>query len=159
MKNKIFALLAAILLSSCCVSQKVAERKIKRFVKCNPGLLKSGDTINVVLRDTILTDPVLVDTTITLTLHDTVFFESPDGIKTKIVRLPGGDDSNIPLSVSVECPPDTVFVELSKQIPLPDKIVVDETKRNWNWWVAPFLFGVLFGICLVIILLYYFNKK
>lgn len=158
-KTIIFIVLAAVL-SSCCTSQRTAERRIKRFVKCNPALLDAmRDTVVLRYSDTVIVEPASFDTTGFVVMNDTTTFND-DGI-TVDVFIPSGVEvsktgesssdttkttstDKIPIYIRANVDPDTVIVERIVKQPCPDiNIKPDETSEIRMKW---FIFGVVGGL-------------
>lgn len=101
--NKVLAtigLATLVMLSSCCVSEKTAARRIVRYTDCNPSLLES-DTVYVPQ----ITTEVKIDTMFYISDNDTVFFlDTITQTNVQIIRL------HDTLRVSIHTPPDTIQV-------------------------------------------------
>jgi hypothetical protein len=142
--------LGFIYLTSCCVSQKTAERRISRYVECNPALVVQ-DSVQVT--DTIYTDSIQFSSDTVVSLDTTYIYR--DGAKVKIVRRDTIKEE-VPIYVEVECPPDTVYFD--KRVPCPDRIQVTDYRvplKDKVYW------GVLGGLILlvVIVVLYFMQLK
>lgn len=127
LKGVIFSL-AVIFLSSCCVSQKTAERRIARYVECNPGLLNK-DT--VIVKDTVFLDAVSVDTTFSANTTDTIIIEKD---KVRIVYI----KKDTTIYLRGEIIRDTIPIEIPVEV---EKIVVKENPYDK---FIPLLYILLF---------------
>lgn len=108
-------LIGLVLLSSCCVSEKTAARRMVRYTDCNPSLLQN-DTVYVPQ----VTTEVKIDTMFYISENDTVFFiDTITQTKVQIIRL------HDTLRVNIHTPPDTIQVPV--EVP---KIVVRECDKN-----------------------------
>lgn len=134
------AIALAFCFISCCTSQKTAERKIARIIKCNPQLAKAD---SVTIKDTIYTDSITFNSD-TIITHDTLRIER-NGARVTIVRK-DTIKQEIPVYVEVECPPDTIYFE--KTVPVQDRIQVNTKDKSWIWYfiitLALFVLLILF---------------
>lgn len=155
----LFIICLTAILSSCCVSQKTAERKISRLVECNPSLKESKpDTVRVTLRDTILIEgtQIIHDTILKL---DTVRFER-DGINVTLLRGRTNtpcDTVEVPIEVTVDCPDKEVPVELEGEV-ITESDQINVTDRRGGGFFSRlmnqlegFVIGFLVGGFLVLI--------
>lgn len=102
-------------LSSCCVSEKTAARRINKYVECNPSLV-GKDTVFVPQ----ITTELKIDTMFYISESDTVFFiDTITNTKVQIIRL------HDTLRVNIHTPPDTIQVPI--EVP---KIVVRECDKK-----------------------------
>lgn len=141
----VMAMLATVV-SSCCTSQKVAKRRIARMVDCNPSLINDlRDTVTIRITDTIVTKPVSGSFADTLIANDTLTHTDTNGIVTRVVvtlhdtiRI----NNRFPIYIETECPPDTVFVDITKTIPCPDPIQVTEFDKAGRRAIKITWFGI-----------------
>lgn len=138
----------AIILTGCCTSQKTAERKISRMVECNPALIKK-DTVQLTIRDTIISDSVIFS-------HDTLLGDTTviekEGARVTIIRRDTILE-RIPIYVNVECPSDTTYLDRIIEVECPDSISVNDVDIPLTDKAVLFLFGVLIGSVLTLIIL------
>jgi len=149
--------LSLSLVWGCCPSQKVAKRKIAKFTDCNPSLIEGKkDTVRVILRDTIFKDKISLRLD-TILEHDTIFFENEQGVGVSLVRQMTGspcDTAQIKLSVGVDCPPDTFFIEkpMDVEVQTGQINVMERDKTIWaklQNWLVPFVLGIIGGVFLI----------
>ena len=147
------------LLSSCCPSQKVAERRISRLVECNPSLKEGkADTVEIRVIDTVFIDPITI--TKDTTLIDTLWLEK-DGATAQIVRQRTGspcDTAEIKLGLSFRCPPDTVIRDTIFRAPITtDQINVTDNRGGGFWsrlkdMISFLIIGIIIGAILISVL-------
>lgn len=127
MKCRYIFLLLILMLSGCS-----AEWHLTRAIKKDPTILTQKE---VIVRDTIVTKPVVVKDTVTLSKTDTIEIVK-DRFRVKIVR------SYDTLIIDGGCDADTIYRTIS--VPVP-QIVVKETKlqkiqRHTFWGIVSLLF-------------------
>ena len=123
--NLIAIIFGVFLVSGCCVTEKVAERRLLRLTNCHPSLIVEAEP------DTIVISETYVDTLVTLLGGDTLIIEK-ERLKMRVIRL---YDT---LRVEGLCDTDTLYI--TKQI-----AVAKETEykmKNVNWYL-------FFCICLL----------
>jgi hypothetical protein len=150
------------LLTSCCTSQKVGKRRIARIVNCNPSLINDlRDTVTIRITDTIVTQPVSGSFTDTLTANDTLTHVTPNGIVTRVVvTLHDTIKRRFPIYIETECPPDTIFVDITRVVPCPDPIVVADVDpaRERVMKIQWFGFGAGIGSLFILLLIWGLGK-
>lgn len=127
MKCHYIFLLLTLMLSGCS-----AEWHLTRAIKKDPTILTQKE---VIVRDTIVTKPVVVKDTVTLSKTDTIEIVK-DRFRVKIMR------SYDTLIIDGGCDADTIYRTIS--VPVP-QIVVKETKlqkiqRHTFWGLVSLLF-------------------
>lgn len=139
-----------LFLTACCPSQKVAERRISKYVECNPQLSVS-DTITV--HDTIITESKQIkkDTVIS---RDTTYLES-NGATVKIVLI-DTIEKEVPIYLEAFCPPDTVYFESKVAT---NSVQVTDYKTPFKEKVFNGLVGGLIFLVILAALYFFLRKK
>ena len=117
-----------------------AQWHVQRAVLKDPSILEYRE---VKIDTVIVTKPINITETFTLVEHDTIE-NVVDNIKYKIIR------SVDTFNIEIECPPDTVKVEVVKNIPQVKYIPLTWWQKN-RWWIVIVSFIILF--------LYFYKNK
>ena len=127
--TSILALLFGVfLVSGCCATKNVAERRLLRLANCHPSLIVQTEP------DTIVISETYVDTLVTLLGGDTLIVEK-ERLKMRVIRL---YDT---LRVEGACQPDTLYI--TKQIAVAKETEYKMKKINWYLFFWAFLLAVI----------------
>jgi hypothetical protein len=140
MKHLLLLLTTALLLSSCNITTGLskksrAQKMVDKAVRLNPDLLQTQE---IRIDTLIITKAQIERDTFTLKEYDTIQ-NTINGIEYKIIRQVDT------FHVQIECPPDTVQVEVIRKVAQVKHIPANWWQRN-NWWI--------FLIILILVILY-----
>ena len=127
--TSILALLFGVfLVSGCCVTENVAERRLLRLTNCHPALIVDTEP------DTITISKTYTDTIVTLLGGDTITIEK-ERLKMRVIRL---YDT---LRIEGLCDTDTLYI--TKQIAVAKETEYKMKHINWYLLFVTFLLALI----------------